>query len=130
MPLFFKREKNLPPKTFKEILKLCQKLEEEVANLTRELQILKRKSNFFVQKVGIVRFNPFEEIGGDQSFSIALLDAQDNGVVLTSLYNREGSKVYAKPIIQGVSKYQLSKEEKEAIDRAKKLQGKNSKSEI
>jgi len=77
-----------------------------------------RKEKKHVQKVGVVRFNPFKDIGGDQSFSIALLDEEDNGLVITSLYGREGNRVYAKPIEGGQSKYQLSDEEKEAISRA------------
>lgn len=71
-----------------------------------------------VQKVGVIRFNPFEEVGGDQSFAAALLDSEDNGVVLSSLYTREGTRVYAKPIVRGESKYHLSAEEREAIRRA------------
>jgi len=57
-------------------------------------------------------------LGGDQSFSIALLDKQNSGVVITSLYTRDGNRVYAKPIENGTSEYTLSKEEKEALSRA------------
>ncbi|PIZ89905.1 MAG: hypothetical protein COX88_01150 [Candidatus Nealsonbacteria bacterium CG_4_10_14_0_2_um_filter_35_20] len=70
------------------------------------------------QKLGIVRFNPFKEMGGDQSFSLALLDKEDNGLLITSLYTREGNRVFAKPLVKGISKYQLSEEEKEAIRKA------------
>ena len=68
--------------------------------------------------MGIVRFNPFSGVGSDQSFSVALLDKNDNGIVITSLYNREGNRVYAKPIKTGVSEYLLSTEEKSAIEKA------------
>lgn len=71
-----------------------------------------------VQKVGIVRFNPFAEVGGDQSFALALLDSQDNGVVLSSLYGRGSTRIYAKSIVKGQSKHHLSTEEQEAIRRA------------
>ena len=87
--------------------------------LSEELENLKKESKFSVQKIGIVRFNPFSEVGGDQSFSIALLDGNDNGVVITSLYTREGNRVYGKPIKNGRSEYSLSNEEKEVIEKAK-----------
>lgn len=118
---FQKKKKKRVPKTLKEAWRLYQKLEQDFENLEKELKDFKKQSNLFVQKVGIVRFNPFREIGGDQSFSIALLDAQDNGIVLTSLYSRAGNRVYAKPVEQGISKYQLSEEEKKAIKQAKGL---------
>jgi len=70
------------------------------------------------QKIGVIRFNPFQEVGGDQSFSVALLDAQNNGFVITGLYTREGNRIFAKPIENGQSKYLLSGEEKEAIKKA------------
>ncbi len=71
-----------------------------------------------VQNVGIVRFNPFRDAGGDQSFCIALLDEGRNGVVISSLYSRDGVRVYGKPINAGKSTYQLSGEEQEAIQKA------------
>jgi hypothetical protein len=73
-----------------------------------------------IQKLGIVRFNPFKEVGSDQSFSVAFLDDNDNGVVITSHYSREGNRVYGKPIKSGESGYSLSKEEIDAIGMAKK----------
>lgn len=71
-----------------------------------------------LQKVGMVRFNPFKEAGGDQSFSVALLDEARNGVVISSLYSRDGVRVYGKPIKAGNSTYRLSEEEQEAISQA------------
>jgi len=67
----------------------------------------------------VVRFNPFSGVGSDQSFSIALLDSNDNGVVITSLYTRNENRVYAKPLKAGRSEYLLSAEEKNAIEKAK-----------
>ena len=67
------------------------------------------------QKVGVVRFNPFGDVGGNQSFAIALLDKYLSGVTILSLYSRDGVKVYSKQIIEGKSEYKLSKEEEEAI---------------
>ena len=68
-----------------------------------------------LQRIGIVRFNPFDDSGGDQSFSVALLDGDENGVVLTSIFARTQCRVYAKPIEKGHSRYQLSAEEEEAV---------------
>lgn len=70
-------------------------------------------------RVGIVRFNAFSEVGGNQSFAIALLDSEDTGIVISSLYGRESSHFYGKPVIKGKSTYPLSKEEEEAVTRAK-----------
>lgn len=101
-----------------EILEYLKKLEEKCDNLSQELKSFKEKSKKDLQKVGMVRFNPFPEVGGDQSFSIAVLNANNDGFVLTSHYLRESNRVYAKPVEQGKSKYQLSKEEIEAINKA------------
>lgn len=73
-----------------------------------------------VQNVGIVRFNPFRDAGGDQSFCIALLDEGQNGVVISSLYSRDGVRVYGKPIQAGISTYTLSQEEQQVIAKAVK----------
>ena len=73
-----------------------------------------------VQKVSIVRYNAFGNTGSDLSYSIALLDSNDNGVVLSSLYGRETSTAYAKPVKGGQSKYILTDEERKAIAGARK----------
>lgn len=71
-----------------------------------------------LQRVGLVRFDAFEDTAGQQSFSVALLDNQGNGVVITSLFGRTESRCYAKPIIQGNSPHRLSEEEMAAIRQA------------
>ncbi len=76
--------------------------------------------SYAVQKVGMLRFNPFGEVGGNQSFAVALLDNHDSGVIMLSLYSRDGVRIYAKPIKEGKSEYQLSKEEEEALQMAMK----------
>ena len=73
-----------------------------------------------IQKFAILRYNAFSNVGSDLSFSIALLDNDDNGIVISSLYGRESSTTYAKPIIRGRSEYILTGEEKHAISQAKK----------
>ncbi|MHA1796116.1 MAG: DUF4446 family protein [Promethearchaeota archaeon] len=118
---FFKKKKKeypLDPENLREILPQFKDLEKKFEKLSKDLEDFKKKSQINIQKVGIVRFNPFSEVGGNQSFSIALLDGNNNGVVLTSHYGREFHRVYAKPINHGQSQYQLSKEERQAIDRA------------
>ena len=71
-----------------------------------------------IQRVGFVRYNAFDDIGSDLSFSIALLDGKSDGFVMSNIYARDESNVYAKPIRSGKSTYQLSLEEKEAVENA------------
>ena len=106
------------PENMEEVALELDKLSGRIDKLNGELKSFKEKGKGFIQKVGIVRFSPFAEVGGDQSFSIALLDDNDNGVVITSLYSRDANRVYAKPIKDSQSTYVLSNEEKEAINRA------------
>ncbi len=68
-----------------------------------------------IQKVGLVRYNAFQNVGSDLSFALALLDRENNGLVLNGIYGSESSNIYAKPIKNCESTYQLSEEEKEAI---------------
>ncbi len=98
----------------------------ELGILDKEIQELFEISNRIhslamrsVHKVGIIRFNPFKDIGGDQSFALALLDGKDCGIVISSLHTREGTRIYSKPVNKGVSeKYTLTEEEKAAIKEA------------
>ncbi len=85
-----------------------------------QISEIERKLYYCVQKVGIVRYNAFDDVGSDLSFSIALLDNNDDGIVISSLYARDSSSTYAKPINSAKSKYALSAEEIKAIDIAKK----------
>jgi len=71
-----------------------------------------------VRRVGLVRYDAFEDVGGRLSFSCALLDDRGDGVVLTSINGRQDTRVYAKPIVEGKSRYNLSVEEEEAIRQA------------
>lgn len=79
---------------------------------------LHKTQQFALSKVGLVRFNPFGDTGGDHSFSIALLDHKDNGVVISAVHARSGTRVYAKDIIEGKAKHNLSKEEAKALEDA------------
>ena len=72
-----------------------------------------------IQKVSTVRFNPFRDQGSNQSFATALMDENGDGVVVSSLYSRDKVSVYAKPLNHYESEYELSGEEREAIEKAK-----------
>lgn len=71
-----------------------------------------------IQKVGVVRFSAFEDVGGDFSYAVALLDRTDTGIILSSIFSRNSSTTYLKPIKQGKSAYKLSTEENEALKKA------------
>lgn len=74
-----------------------------------------------LQKMGFVRFNPFNDTGGDQSFCLAILDGHDTGIVISSLHSREQTRIYAKRIVAGKTEgVELSREEAEALNRALK----------
>ncbi|MFW5885039.1 MAG: DUF4446 family protein [Patescibacteria group bacterium] len=86
---------------------------ERLYNITSQIHQHSLKS---IHKVGLVRFNPFRDIGGDQSFSLALLDDKDSGAVISSLYSKEGVRIYAKSLQEGKTiKHPLTEEEKHAI---------------
>lgn len=72
-----------------------------------------------LQKIGMVRYSAFSDVGSDLSFTLAMLDAKDNGVILNGIYSADSSNIYAKPIINGTSTYALSQEEKEALEKAR-----------
>ncbi len=88
--------------------------------LNNELVDLKNQTDRCIQKCNIIRYNAFSDTGSDLSYSIALLDAYNNGVILSSIYGREESVTYAKPVEQGKCSYPLSVEEELVLDRCLK----------
>lgn len=108
-----KKEINL-----KDVINELDNIKKDINNLSEEITKIKKENKYSFSKIKVIRFNPFVESGGNQSFSIALLDGNNNGVVITSIYSHEGNRVYAKPIENGKSKYPLSKEEEQAIKEA------------
>ena len=116
----FKKEGEIDPKNLEEIFYQFKNLKKDFKKISKELESLKEENKFSVQKVGVIRFNPFKGLGSNQSFSIALLDGNNDGVVITSFYSRDGNRVFGKPIRKGRSQHVLSEEEKKAIERAKK----------
>ena len=94
-------------------IKVLDKDIQELFNISNQINSLSFRS---LHKFGLVRFNPFKDLGGDQSFSIALLNGKNNGLVISSLHTKEGTRVYAKAIKLGkMDKYPLTEEEEEAI---------------
>ncbi len=83
--------------------------------ISKDLEKLKEKNRKNIQSVSTVRFNPFKDSGGNQSFASAFLDENGDGVVISTLYSRDRVGVYAKPIGKFGSEYELTNEEKQAI---------------
>jgi hypothetical protein len=86
-----------------------------VASLQRELDAAARLA---LQRVGVIRYNPFQDSGGDQSFALALLDHAGTGIVISSLHGRAETRIFAKQIENGRSTHALSEEEQQAISAA------------
>ena len=95
-----------------------ERVEKQNAEILGQISSLDKDLEGCIQKVGILRYSAFQDTGSDLSFTLALLDEHDNGVVFNGIYSREMSNIYAKPIENGKSKYTLSEEEQEAIKRA------------
>ncbi|MBU0569439.1 DUF4446 family protein [Patescibacteria group bacterium] len=92
----------------------------EIKAINKKIQEIEDQSQLHIQKMGLVRFNPFEELGGSHSFSLALLDGKNNGIIVTGLHTREKTRVYVKHIKGGKSKVKFSDEEKKALKLAQK----------
>ncbi len=89
-----------------------------MVRVEEENKVIRELVNKSLHKVGIVRFCAFEDIGSDLSYAVAMLDENNTGIVLSSIFGREESRSYAKPIVQGASTYSLTDEEKEALQKA------------
>ena len=96
-----------------------KRIEEKYSKLLDMVTDMDKTDKTKIQKVGLIRYNPFDEMGGNLCFALALLDGHDNGVVLNGIHSRTGSFTYAKPIEMGVSTYMLSEEEIKAVEMAK-----------
>ncbi|WMI81162.1 DUF4446 family protein [Anaerotignum sp. MB30-C6] len=94
-------------------------IEEKYGKLLDMVTDMDKTMRSNIQKVGLIRYNPFDEMGGNLCFALALLDGEDNGIVLNGIHSRTGSFTYAKPIQMGVSIYMLSEEEIKAVEMAK-----------
>ena len=107
-----------------EIMKQAHVAKKDIATLAARCDTMELNEQFHIQKIGLLRFNPFNDTGGDQSFILTLVDAHDTGVVVTALYSRSGTRWYAKRVMRGKgSEHELSDEEKKAMKMAKPIQG-------
>lgn len=94
----------------------------QLSELSKALEKARKENIYNIQKIGLVRFNPFAGTGGNQSFCLAILDGEDSGLVISSLHSRDTTRIYAKPVKSGKAEgYELSTEEKQAIKGAKKI---------
>lgn len=103
-------------KTLKEV----HVAKKDIDSLKERCDTIENEGLHHIQKVGLVRFNPFKDTGGDQSFILSLVDANNSGIVVSGLYSRSGTRWYAKKVVAGKGvDHTLTEEEKEAIKLAK-----------
>lgn len=104
-------------KLFVEVAEL-RDASQAMEQLFKQQAMIKKIQTSTFQKVGFVKYNAFENIGNDLSFSLTILDGNNNGVCISSLYGRNESRTFSKPIIEGKSLITLSKEELESLNEA------------
>jgi hypothetical protein len=102
-----------------EHLETVHQVGRDLDELTARTAILESAARHHFAHQGLVRFNPFPDTGGNQSFALALLDESDDGYIVSSLHSRTGTRIYAKAVVGGKSDTSLSAEEQEAIDEAR-----------
>ena len=95
------------------------KLNQAKINIEKELATINTKLKKSIRGLETIRFNPFPDQGSNQSFAIGMLNEEGDGVVVSSLYSRERMSIFAKPIKNHKSEYELSEAEKEALQKAK-----------
>ena len=100
----------------KDVIRRIARFEAKLEEIEPRLGVVEAISKISVQKVGFARFNPFKDTGGDQSFIAVFLDRSNSGMVISSLYMRDGMRVYGKNIERGTSKYPLSEEEQKVVE--------------
>ena len=98
-------------------------LEKELSNTNIYTKQLNKKLDLCIQKVGIVKYNAYKDTTRDLSFALALLDNNNNGIVLNGIYSREMSNIYAKPITKGKCDYNMTEEEQSALLKAMNNEG-------
>jgi hypothetical protein len=98
--------------------KKINEIEEKEKEIDKHLLKVDDRLNKSVRNIETIRFNPFIDAGSNQSFAIALMNDEGNGVVMSSLYARDRMSIFAKPIVKGKSEFELSSEEKEVLDKA------------
>jgi hypothetical protein len=112
-------EKNLK-NVIENMLKDVSQSKKDIESLKNYCDTIEKEGKFHIQKVGLLRFNPFKDTGGDQSFILSLLDGNDTGVIISGLYSRTGTRWYAKRVANGKGvDYDLSEEEQKALKNSK-----------
>lgn len=106
--------------TFKNIEELQQKNLRDILGLSKDLKDYKNISLGHFSKMGLIKFNPFAETGGNNSFSLVLLDGNKNGIIITSLHSRERTRLYLKEVKLGKTDIELSQDEVKALTKATK----------
>lgn len=102
-----------------EILKLGAQNKKDIETLRTFCDKIEKEGEFHIQKVGLLRFNPFKDTGGDQSFILSLVDKNDTGVIVSGLYSRSGLRWYVKQVKDGKgTEHELSSDEKKALSEA------------
>jgi hypothetical protein len=101
-----------------EYLEMARDAQSQSVRASAEMEAMAKVMQGCVQRSAVVRFDAFTDVGGRQSFSLALMDEPGNGLVLTSVYGREGCRVYAKALREGASDVPLSEEERQAVQQA------------
>ena len=94
--------------------------QEQIKALKSDYEKLEKESHFLLKSVGLVRYNPFANTGGNMSFSLALLNDNGDGAIVTSLHSREGVRLYSKTVKNYNSEQALTDEEKDAVERARR----------
>ncbi len=106
-------------KKFEDIIRVVEGFKGNLVDLDKRLEKVRSNGAQHIQRMELLRFNPYDDTGGDQSFTVCFLDNQGSGIVITSLHARSGTRVFGKEVILGKSdKYQLSKEEELVIRKA------------
>lgn len=112
-------EKNLK-NVIENMLKDVSAGKKDIETLKNYCATIEKEGKLHIQKVGLLRFNPFKDTGGDQSFILSLLDGNDTGVIISGLYSRTGTRWYAKRVSNGKGvDYELSEEEQRALKNSK-----------
>jgi len=114
----------LKDKNFKSIIETILKdvdiAKKDIDSLKLYCDKIQKEGFLHIQKIGLVRFNPFKDTGGDQSFILSLVDGNDTGVIISGLYARSGTRWYAKRVVKGKSvEHELSDEEKKVLREAR-----------
>ena len=99
-------------------LRNVRDVEQQLKGIDGRTSALEGRLPTAIQQVGLVRFNPFEDTGSNQSFALALLDGGGDGVVVSSLHSRQATRMYVKPVVRGAADRAMSEEEAEAIKQA------------